>query len=68
MKKKREENEKIYQEKVLLLSKNINKKKQQTDKIEEENKQLNDKDIAINDAIKEESNKTVEYKNELERL
>jgi len=52
----------------LILSKNINKKKQQTDKIEEENKDLNDKDIVINEAIKEESNKTVEYKNELGRL
>ena len=64
----REENEKLFQEKILLLSKNINKKKQQTDKIEEENKQLNDKDIVINEAIKEESNKTTEYKLELERL
>lgn len=64
----REENEKIYHEKIILLSKNINKKKQQTDKIEEDSKQLNDKDIAINEAIKEETNKCNENKNELERL
>lgn len=64
----REENEKNYQEKLLLLSKNINKKKQLTDKLEEENKQLYEKDIAINEAIKEENNKTVEYKNEIEKL
>lgn len=50
------------------MSKNINKKKQLTDKLEEENKQLYEKDIAINEAIKEENNKTVEYKNEIEKL
>lgn len=52
----------------MLLSKNINKKRQLTDKLEEENKQLNDKDIAINEAIKEENSKTNEYKNELEKM
>lgn len=64
----KEENEKIFQEKLAFLNKNISKKRQMTEKLEEENKILNDKDLEINKKIKEENLKGIELQSELEKM
>ena len=64
----KEENYKIFQEKLAFLNKNISKKRQMTEKLEEENKILNDKDLEINKKIKEENLKGIELQSELEKM